>query len=81
MSKKQTIEDRVKQIVVEQLGADPINVTREKYFIGDLGADSLDCVEIIMAAEEEFDFPIPESDADKLKTVGSLIDYLKEHKK
>ena len=78
MSKRQTIEDRVKQIVVEQLGADPLNVTRDKYFIDDLGADSLDCVEIIMAIEEEFEFPIPERDADKLKTVGALIDYLKE---
>lgn len=79
MSKeRQTVEDRVKQIVVEQLGADPLNVTREKYFIGDLGADSLDCVEIIMAIEENFDICIPERDADKLTTVGALIDYLKE---
>lgn len=78
MSRKQNIEDRVKQIVVEQLGVKPVEVTRDKYFIDDLGADSLDCVEIIMAVEEEFEFAIPERDADKLKTVGALIDYLKE---
>ena len=79
MSKeRQTVEDRVKQIVVEQLGADPLNVTREKYFIGDLGADSLDVVEVIMAIEEEFDICIPERDCERLTTVGALIDYLNE---
>lgn len=76
---KETIESRVKKIVVQQLGADPDNVTREKYFMDDLGADSLDVVELIMAIEEEFDICIPEKDCDSLKTVGSLMDYLATH--
>ena len=76
---KETIESRVKKIVVQQLGADPGNVTREKYFMDDLGADSLDVVELIMAIEEEFGACIPERDCDKLKTVGSLMDYMATH--
>lgn len=78
---KETIESCVKRIVVEQLGATPEDVTREKYFIDDLGADSLDCVELIMAVEEEFDLCIPERECDKLTTVGALIDYLEANAK
>lgn len=76
---KETVESRVKKIVVQQLGADPRSVTREKYFMDDLGADSLDVVELIMAIEEEFDTCIPERDCDGLKTVGSPMDYLATH--
>ena len=78
---KETVESRVKKIIVQQLGADPRSVTREKYFMDDLGADSLDVVELIMAIEEEFDTCIPERDCDSLKTVGSLVDYLEANAK
>ena len=70
-------EDRVKEIIVEQLGVDPGEVTNEASFIDDLGADSLDTVELVMAFEEEFDIEIPDEDAEKLVTVGAAIDYLK----
>jgi len=70
-------EDRVKEIIVEQLGVDPGEVTNEASFIDDLGADSLDTVELVMAFEEEFGLEIPDEDAEKLVTVGTAIDYLK----
>ena len=70
-------EERVKEIIVEQLGVDPGEVTNEASFIDDLGADSLDTVELVMAFEEEFDIEIPDKDAEKLVTVGAAIDYLK----
>ena len=72
-----TIEERVKNIVVEQLGVKPEEVTPESSFINDLGADSLDTVELVMALEEEFDQEIPDEEAEKLDTVGKAIDYIK----
>ena len=74
-----TIEDRVRETVSMSLGVAPDAVTPEKYFIDDLGADSLDVVEILMDTEQEFNIIIPERDADRLTTVGALIDYLKEY--
>jgi len=72
------LEDKVKEIIVEQLGVDASQVTPEASFIEDLGADSLDTVELVMAFEEEFGAEIPDTDAEKLKTVGDVIKYLKE---
>ncbi len=71
------LEDRVREIIVDQLGVNAEQVTLEASFIDDLGADSLDSVELIMAFEEEFGAVIPEEDAEKLTTVGKVIDYLK----
>ncbi|MBQ5531512.1 MAG: acyl carrier protein [Kiritimatiellae bacterium] len=71
------LEDRVKNIIVDQLGVNEEQVTPEASFIDDLGADSLDNVELIMAFEEEFGAAIPEEDAEKLSTVGKVIEYLK----
>lgn len=72
------LEDKVKEIIVEQLGVNAEQVTPEASFIEDLGADSLDTVELVMAFEEEFGAEIPDEDAEKLTTVGSVISYLKE---
>ena len=72
------LEDKVKEIIVEQLGVDAGQVTPEASFIEDLGADSLDTVELVMAFEEEFGAEIPDTDAEKLKKVGDVIKYLKE---
>lgn len=71
------LEDKVKEIIVEQLGVNADQVKPEASFIEDLGADSLDTVELVMAFEEEFGAEIPDEDAEKLKTVGSVIEYLK----
>lgn len=71
------IEDRVKNIVVEQLGVKEEEVTSEASFVDDLGADSLDTVELVMALEEEFDTEIPDEEAEKINTVQSAIDYIK----
>ncbi|MEI6148506.1 MAG: acyl carrier protein [bacterium] len=71
------LEDKVRDIIVEQLGVNAEQVTREASFIEDLGADSLDTVELVMAFEEEFGAEIPDEDAEKLTTVGTVIDYLK----
>lgn len=68
--------DKVKEIIVEQLGVDPTQVTPEAHFIDDLGADSLDTVELVMAFEEEFGVEIPDEDAEKIATVQNAIDYL-----
>jgi acyl carrier protein len=76
-----TIEDRVKQIIVEQLGVDAGEVTNQAHFVNDLGADSLDTVELVMALEEEFDTEIPDEQAEKIQTVGQAIDYIKAHAK
>jgi acyl carrier protein len=71
------IEDRVKKIVVEQLGVKEDEVTIEASFVDDLGADSLDTVELVMALEEEFDTEIPDEEAEKISTVQAAIDYIK----
>jgi acyl carrier protein len=73
-----SLDERVKQIIVDQLGVDANEVTPEANFIEDLGADSLDTVELVMAFEEEFDIEIPDEDAEKMLTVGMAIDYLKK---
>lgn len=71
-----SINPKVKDIIVEQLGVDPEKVKAEASFIDDLGADSLDIVELVMAMEEEFDLEIPDEDAEKLKTVNDVASYL-----
>ncbi|NSW91065.1 MAG: acyl carrier protein [Firmicutes bacterium] len=71
--------ETVKKIIVEQLGVDEDDVTMESSFIDDLGADSLDIVELIMALEEEFELEIPDSDAEKITTVGDAVEYIKNH--
>ena len=71
--------DRVKEIIVEQLGVAETSVEMESSFIDDLGADSLDIVELVMALEEEFDMEIPDSDAEKVVTVGDVVEYIKEN--
>ena len=73
------ILEKVKAIIVEQLGVADTAVTMEASFIDDLGADSLDIVELVMAIEEEFDIEIPDSDAEKVVTVGDVVDYIKEN--
>jgi len=70
---------KVKDIVVEQLGVDEEEVTEQASFVDDLGADSLDIVELVMALEEEFDMEIPDEDAEKIKTVGDAVNYIKEN--
>ena len=72
-------EDRVKEIIAKELEVDQKQLTSEAKFIEDLGADSLDIVELVMALEEEFGIEIPDEDADKLKTVGDAMNYLKSH--
>lgn len=72
-----TIEDRVKKIVVEQLGVSEDTVTLEASFVDDLGADSLDTVELVMLLEEEFDTEIPDDEAEKINTVSAAVDYIK----
>jgi acyl carrier protein len=72
------LEEKVKDIIVEQLGVNADQVAPSASFIEDLGADSLDTVELVMAFEEEFGAEIPDEDAEKLTTVGAVIDYLKE---
>lgn len=71
--------EKIKGIIVEQLGVAETAVTMEASFIDDLGADSLDIVELIMALEEEFDMEIPDNDAEKVVTVGDVVDYIKDH--
>ena len=80
MSSEEVFE-KVKEIIVEQLGATESAVTMEASFIDDLGADSLDIVELIMALEEEFDIEIPDSDAEKVVTVEDVVEYIKENVK
>ena len=72
-----SLEDKVKEIIVEQLGVNADQVTPEASFIEDLGADSLDTVELVMAFEEEFGAEIPDEDAEKLQSVGGVLEYLK----
>jgi acyl carrier protein len=73
-----SIEERVKEIICEQLGVEESEVTPAAKFIEDLGADSLDTVELVMAFEEEFDLEIPDEDAEKITTVGDAIQYIKD---
>ncbi|MCJ7646161.1 acyl carrier protein [bacterium] len=75
-----SVAEKVKEIIVEQLGVDSEEVTMEASFVNDLGADSLDTVELVMALEEEFNIEIPDEEAEKLDTVGKAIDYINKHK-
>ena len=74
-------EDKVKQIIVEQLGVDEGEVTPNASFVDDLGADSLDTVELVMAFEEAFDIEIPDEDAEKIRTVKDAVDYIDKNAK
>ena len=76
-----SVEERVKQIIVEQLGVDEAEVTPTASFVDDLGADSLDTVELVMALEEAFDIVIPDEDAEKILTVQQATDYIQGHSK
>lgn len=76
----ENIETKVKEIVAEQLSVDIAELEPSKSFINDLGADSLDIVELVMAMEEEFDVEIPDEDAEKIQTLGDAIKYVAEHK-
>ena len=75
------VADKVKSIIVEQLGVDEEEVTPDASFVDDLGADSLDTVELVMAFEEAFDIEIPDEDADKIRTVSDAVDYIGKHAK
>ena len=79
MATNKPVEERVKEIIVEQLGVEEADVIPAAKFIEDLGADSLDTVELVMAFEEEFDIEIPDEDAEKITTVGDAISYIKEN--
>ena len=76
-----SVEKKVKEIVAEQLGRDASEVTNEASFIDDLGADSLDIVELVMAMEDEFGIEIPDEEAEKIKTVKDVIEYIKANTK
>ena len=73
------IEERVIEIVSDQMGVDKSEITRETSFVNDLNADSLDTVELVMEFEDEFEMSIPDEEAEKIQTVGQAIDYIKEH--
>jgi acyl carrier protein len=75
------VDEKVKQIIVEQLGVDEGEVTPNASFVDDLGADSLDTVELVMAFEEAFDLEIPDEDAEKIKTVKDAVDYINKNSK
>jgi len=76
-----SVEERVKQIIVEQLGVDEAEVTPSASFVDDLGADSLDTVELVMAFEEAFEIEIPDEDAEKIRTVQDALNYIEQHAK
>ncbi|ACX52094.1 MULTISPECIES: acyl carrier protein [Ammonifex] len=78
MSSTAAIFEKVKQIIVQQLGVDEEEVTMDASFVDDLGADSLDLVELMMALEEEFEMEIPDEEAEKIKTVGDAVRYIQE---
>ena len=73
------VAEKVKKMIVEQLGVNESEVSPEKKFIDDLGADSLDIVELVMALEDEYGIEIPDEDAEKIETVGDAIRYIEEH--
>ncbi len=72
------VEDRIKKIIAEQLGVEEDDVVPDAKFVEDLGADSLDTVELVMALEEEFEIEIPDEDAEKIQTVAAAVDFIKE---
>ena len=74
-----SVEEKVKEIIIDQLGVEEKQVNTQASFIDDLGADSLDTVELVMALEEEFDVEIPDEDAEKIGTVQNAINYIKDH--
>jgi len=76
-----SIEARVKKVIIDQLSCEPSDVVETAQFVQDLGADSLDTVELVMALEEEFSVEIPDDDAEKIKTVGEAVDYIKKAEK
>ena len=76
-----SVDEKVKQIIVEQLGVDEAEVTPNASFVDDLGADSLDTVELVMAFEEAFDIEIPDEDAEKIRTVQDAVDYISKNAK
>jgi acyl carrier protein len=76
-----SVEEKVKQIIVEQLGVDEAEVTSSASFVDDLGADSLDTVELVMAFEEAFDIEIPDEDAEKIRTVNDAVQYIDKNAK
>ena len=75
---EKSIEEKVKDIIVEQLGVNPEQVTPQAKFIEDLGADSLDTVELVMAFEEEFNVEVPDEEAEKLQAVGDVVKYIED---
>jgi acyl carrier protein len=79
--KNKALVDKVKQIIAEQLGVEEAEVTLSSSFVDDLGADSLDTVELVMALEENFDLEIPDEAAEKIRTVQDAIDYIEKHAK
>ncbi len=81
MAAEKTTEQRIKDIIVDQLGVNADQVTPEAKFIEDLGADSLDTVELIMALEEEFGIEVPDEEAEKLQSVGDVVKYIEENQK
>jgi acyl carrier protein len=76
-----SIEERLKEIIIKQFGEDKKSVTLESSFVNDLGADSLDIVELVMELEDEFDVNIPDEDAEKMQTVGDAVKYINEYTK
>ncbi len=78
-SEEQSVEERVKEIIVKQMDGTKEQVTLETSFVNDLGADSLDTVELVMALEDAFDISIPDEDAEKMQSVGDVVNYIKEH--